>query len=326
MNRLSHKQQGLSLVELMIAITISLILILGVIQVFSSSKQTNRVQSALARLQENARFALDLLSHDIRMAGQIGCNSKTHISNNTGELREFGQGIFGYEYSDTLSVVLINGHPQNPDSSDIVEDTDAIAVMNASANAMPASSTTNTITAVGHDFETGNPLIISDCDNADLFIAGDVIDDEISIKTASFSKTYNNAELATLNYLVYYVRENNGQRNLYRSFVEKYGSSGAIRPRAEPLLEGVEDFQILYGENINGNGQLIRYVDADSADMDKVTSVRIHLLLSTLENNLATVPQEYWFNGEYHQAAEGDRRLFRSFTATIQLRNQGIGI
>lgn len=103
---LNRKQTGLSLVELMIAISLSLILTLGVIQIFSSSKQTSRVQNALARVQENARFALDLLSHDIRMAGQLGCNSNAHITNNNPELRDFGSGIIGYEYSDALTVYL----------------------------------------------------------------------------------------------------------------------------------------------------------------------------------------------------------------------------
>ena len=118
------------------------------------------------------------------------------------------------------------------------------------------------------------------------------------------------------------MRDDNGQKNLYRSYVNNGGIS------TEPLLEGVEDLQILYGEDkSNGNGNQIRYVDADQVtNMQNVTSVRIYLLLSTTENNLATTPQNYWFKGNLQQAADGDRRLFRGFTTTIQLRNQGIGL
>ena len=76
-----HLQRGLSLVELMVAVTLSMVLMLGIFQIFSSSKQTSRAQDALARVQENARFALDLLTHDIRMAGQLGCNNSITVSN-----------------------------------------------------------------------------------------------------------------------------------------------------------------------------------------------------------------------------------------------------
>ena len=80
--------------------------------------------------------------------------------------------------------------------------------------------------------------------------------------------------------------------------------------------------QILYGEDINGDGSAIRYVDAKTigADMDKVSSIRIHLLFATQEDGLASKPQTYWFNGADHTAT--DKRLYRSFTTTIQLRNQ----
>src|SRR3990172_12930451 len=74
--RMFHKsQQGLSLVELMVAISVGLILLAGVLQIFISSKQTYRVNDALARLQENGRYAMYLLSKDIRMAGFTGCGS-----------------------------------------------------------------------------------------------------------------------------------------------------------------------------------------------------------------------------------------------------------
>ena len=68
-------QRGLSLVEIMIAVTISVVLLAGVGKIFVSSKQTYRVQDALSRVQENGRFAADFLSRGIRMAGYSGCNN-----------------------------------------------------------------------------------------------------------------------------------------------------------------------------------------------------------------------------------------------------------
>lgn len=62
-------QRGLSLVELLVALVISLFLIAGVIQLFIGSKQTYRFHDALSRVQENGRFALEAMARDIRMAG-----------------------------------------------------------------------------------------------------------------------------------------------------------------------------------------------------------------------------------------------------------------
>ncbi len=62
-------QRGLSLVELMVALVISLFLTAGVIQLFIGSKQTYRLYDALSRIQENGRFALQAMARDIRMAG-----------------------------------------------------------------------------------------------------------------------------------------------------------------------------------------------------------------------------------------------------------------
>ncbi len=332
---LNRKQAGLSLVELMIAISLSLVLTLGVIQIFSSSQQTSRVQNAVARMQENARFALDLLGHDIRMAGQLGCNSNANITNNT-DLRDFGNGIFGYEYSDTLSVALTTDTSDpNPDSSNVVANTDALIVMAASPLSIPATSDLSSVAfassnSIGN-IQTDDPLIISDCDNADIFLAGTTITGTgISIKSGNFSKSYQTgAELAKLHYSAYYVKLDNGVPNLYRSYV---GNGTVIH---EPLLEGVRDIQILYGEDTNGDGSSIRYVDAKPAlginapDWSRITSVRVHLLLSTVENNLATTPQSYWQQGELvtpSETANQSNKIFQAFTTTIQLRNQGIGI
>ena len=69
----SHTQSGMTLIEIMIALTLSLILTGGVIQLFLTSKQTFRMNEAMAGVQESGRFALETLSRDLRMAGYQGC-------------------------------------------------------------------------------------------------------------------------------------------------------------------------------------------------------------------------------------------------------------
>lgn len=69
MTHSSSKVHGFTLVEIMLAITLSLILIAGVVQVYLSSKTSFQVQNQLARLQENQRISVDFLQRDIRQAG-----------------------------------------------------------------------------------------------------------------------------------------------------------------------------------------------------------------------------------------------------------------
>lgn len=67
------KQQGVTLVELMIALILGLFVLVGLSAVFIASKQAFRFQDTAGRLQEDASFALDTMSRDLRMAGYAGC-------------------------------------------------------------------------------------------------------------------------------------------------------------------------------------------------------------------------------------------------------------
>jgi type IV pilus assembly protein PilW len=68
---------GFSLVEIMVALVAGLLLTAGIAQVYLGSKKTYNLQEQMSRLQENARYAIDRISHDIRMAGSVGCDSRS---------------------------------------------------------------------------------------------------------------------------------------------------------------------------------------------------------------------------------------------------------
>jgi len=68
-------QTGMSLIEVMLAQTLGLFLIFGLIQIYLSVQKTFDLQQAIINLQENGRFASYLLSKNIRMAGFAGCES-----------------------------------------------------------------------------------------------------------------------------------------------------------------------------------------------------------------------------------------------------------
>lgn len=62
-------QLGFTLVELMIAITLGLVILLAVGSIYLGSRQTFRMQEENARLQETGRYALEVMGRSIRQAG-----------------------------------------------------------------------------------------------------------------------------------------------------------------------------------------------------------------------------------------------------------------
>ena len=64
-----HGEQGFSLVELMIALTLGLVLVGGVLSVFLGTLRSNADLGRMARLEEQLTGLLDLISRDLRRAG-----------------------------------------------------------------------------------------------------------------------------------------------------------------------------------------------------------------------------------------------------------------
>lgn len=76
------KQSGMTLIELMVALAIGAFLMIGAITVFMQSRTTFRITESVARMQENARFALEVLEPEIRMAGYRGLTATTTLIRN----------------------------------------------------------------------------------------------------------------------------------------------------------------------------------------------------------------------------------------------------
>lgn len=242
-----NKQSGISLIEFMIALLIGLFLLGGILQMFSASQQTYRIQSNLARLQENGRFALDFLAHDIRTAGYWGC-----MTSSTGDVA----GVDGI--------------------------TDSITIQGAFV-LIPTGI-------------CGNPV-----NSANSCGAVNCYTDLSSTITYTISTPIATASSPNLNITLY--RNTNNVTN--------------------PLIEGIQNMQILYGVDSDGDGAANYFVAANPAwiatDWIKVISVRISLLVATLDDNLITQPMTYTYNGVITTPA--DRKIRRIFTTTIALRN-----
>ena len=78
---MSGLARGFSLLEMLLALALGLIVVLGVSQVAISSRMTQTSQHAAMLLQDDARFVLGKMVHDIRQAGMFGCLATVFIDN-----------------------------------------------------------------------------------------------------------------------------------------------------------------------------------------------------------------------------------------------------
>lgn len=70
-------QSGMTLVEIMVAMTIGIILLLALGSLFVNSTRVFKVNDEFSRMQENGAYALNTMGNDLRMAGFYG-----HIATN----------------------------------------------------------------------------------------------------------------------------------------------------------------------------------------------------------------------------------------------------
>ncbi len=69
MARTGTRQTGLTLLELMIALSLGLLLVAGIGTIYVGSNRTYRVQEQNARIQESGRYALEVIGRSLRQAG-----------------------------------------------------------------------------------------------------------------------------------------------------------------------------------------------------------------------------------------------------------------
>ena len=73
--------RGFSLLEVLLALALGLVLMLGASQVVISSRATQASQQAAMLLQDDARFVLGKMVQDIRQSGMFGCLAASAIDN-----------------------------------------------------------------------------------------------------------------------------------------------------------------------------------------------------------------------------------------------------
>ncbi|HLF98117.1 MAG TPA: PilW family protein [Methylococcaceae bacterium] len=76
MNRNLLTQKGLTLIEMMIALVLGLLVVAVVGTLYTQSKRSYNQDEQMARMQENARYALREISRDLSMIGFFGGNGR----------------------------------------------------------------------------------------------------------------------------------------------------------------------------------------------------------------------------------------------------------
>lgn len=98
----TNSAAGFSLIELMVALALGLLVVAAMIQLFAGNKATYSANEALARVQENGRFAMELLKRETRAVNFYGtCAAQIPIRNHLNDCGNAFTAIF----DDIRSVV-----------------------------------------------------------------------------------------------------------------------------------------------------------------------------------------------------------------------------
>lgn len=283
----SHSfQQGMSLVEIMVALVASLILMAGVGQVFTSSKKTANIQDAQSRLQENARLAMQVLARSVREAGYIGCSSKVGLSNvlnpavagpHTYENNYTYEG-FGYAADARLSTIAaIHGFEWTGGTATTTVATNwtptldaSITEPNAGSDVLtvrgplsdtstlqvaPASQTASlTIVGTNPDFSGCHTLLVSSCTNAVMLQATNIQTNDVANTTTIAHAT--NACTAgdgpgnavnTFNNVVFSAGDSVVRYGTTRFYVRTGGVTGNTEPSLYRRITGGNAEEIVEG-------------------------------------------------------------------------------
>ncbi|HEU5137747.1 MAG TPA: PilW family protein [Steroidobacteraceae bacterium] len=337
-------QRGFSLVEIMVALTLSLILLAGVLAVMYSSKVTYMENERVGRLQENGRAALEMILRDLRGAGFPGCAQPIEglfemtntLSDATTVPWNLTESTYGFEgsagtWTPTLDAALF---PDATAGNDII----VVRTIPIGAPSMRVSTIVNPTDDIevsrGADevLEEGTPAIISDCANASVFVVNGFAPDG---ETATISRSTGGgppanttedlgatfapgARVSPITSIAYYVAPNAAGTGpaLWRVV-----SDGA----PQELIPGVEALEVRYGVDTDTEPDVTvdEYVDADEVtDWSRVISVTLALLVRSAEENAKIVDERVYELLETDVGPFDDRFQRSLFTTTVTLRNR----
>ncbi len=313
----SVTQRGLSLVELLIAMTLGVLLAVALVQSYLASRGVFGMQDSVSRLQEGGRFALGYVSEDVRMAGFVGCPSIDRV---------FFFSDHASSGFDSDTIIRSQNNVAAGNARGAIPGSDVLIIRKAVGEGRPVMAASGS----GDDAELqvgggaavaeGTLLIVSNCISTDIFStvgnsSTSGTPPTTTVTANRLTDTYGiDAEVFGYEVIEYFVADTGrGTRAL---FVDRSGD-------VQELVEGVENLQIEFGLDSSGNDRAADSYDAAPTNWNQVVSVRINMLLQS--NSDTVIPS----SGEQAQSIQfmgndvvADGRLRQVFSSTVAIRNR----
>ena len=336
---LSRRPTGFSLIELMISMLIGLIVLGGVLTIVINSKRSFLDHQAMSQIQENARYALDTITRDIRMAGYFACAPLEKGVINTAKAKNpTSAGNYLVAVGDAITPLagFDNGDIANATVFDAIKGvasgTDVIMIRRADVEKeyrvinTPVIAKELVVAGDKADVKKDAPLVLvtPGCDAGILFNAGDVNGTTIKglpagVSLKGFVAGSRVAPVLVNSYFIGPSTAITGSPALKREII----TTTTTDP--EELAIGVENLQFEYGTLANG---VMTYSSAsvlNAAAVANAVAVRIHLLM---RSQMPVHNQDTSFTFKYgdddaDKTVISDRYLRQQVSATVQLRNRG---
>lgn len=330
------KMQGLTLVELMVAMVLGLVVIGGAISLTLANRRSYQTNEGLSQVQESARTAFELMARDLRQAGVTGCDNVGRVANvlDTSSGAEWWMdwfGVMGYADDDDSSAALFGTAARG----DRVSGTQALQLQGVDGipwalEAHDAGAGTMDINAAATDIAAGDVMIVCDFDHAAIFkvsaynatdvrltheMAADVnCSRGLGFPTDCSSASGNsypfprNSQVGRFFASDWYIGQNlrpdEGGRSLFR---RRLAPGGTVL--TEEIVAGVTDLQFAY--RLEGADDFEEDAGAlSAADWREVTAVRVQLTVDSADTRVST------------DLDENSGRLSRTFSQVITLRNR----
>jgi len=352
------QQQGLTLIELMIAIVLGLLITAAVIQLFVNNKQTYRITESQMQLQNNARFALNALSKDIRLAGFSGCRTVENMN-----VYVIASGAVASVTENTVITGTENwGLGTSATLGEVKASSDVFTLQRAqgcgatlTGNLSTAHASVQVYSPNRCNLQANDVLMIADCEDAHIFRATTVSDPAGETKQtiahasnvnqanrfckgyetlpqagncdAGTNKLYSyDAELYKFVSTSYFIRDDQSGHPALWAFDHNSATNTVDPDNLNPqvMVEGISDMQINYGIDDNDDDVIDDYKTAqaitNASEWHKVISAELSLLVETQETNLRLNDQQLSYNGV--TTSETDGRIRRVFSTTVGIRNR----
>lgn len=354
-----QKQSGFSLIELMVSLLISGIIFAGVIQVFIGGKHSEQIGNSLARIQENGRFAVNLINKSFRIAGYQGCTDPSSVIINSSKILGNNSPLDNFSSESILTIADTDANKGGDMTFDTGAGTDkgisllgtlagsdVIAISNANPAIlaveeldMDMAADTDAVRVDSNDagFSEDDLLLITNCTEANIFRVS-AVNPGVPVtlshsgsknSSANFSMAFNQGtQIRSIVSNAYFIRNNPSNiPSLYRQSGTDIVPGVPTVP--EELIEGVENMQIRYGiiddknDRANSN-DTTQYLSAGDAGFDasNISSIRVALLIRHETEFLPeNGPTSFNLLGET-VTITADRRMRRVFTTTVKVRNR----